>query len=124
MTYLVGWINDSIVVGAAGVQSWVCEMKQILRYVCMGMSEKKRLTFLVLDNNVPDGTPGAGIDSCGGFIQHHQAGAPYEGDGDWQLALHAAWQGAHPLVSVSVHACLLQDPGGGVIEKHLTLSLC
>lgn len=61
----------------------------------------------MLDNNVPDAAPGARIHPCGGFIQNHQARAPYEGNGDWQFAPHAPRQGADPLVSVSVHARLL-----------------
>lgn len=76
---------------------------------CVSMS--MGLTFLMLDNNVPDAAPGAGIHSCGWFIQNHQTGPSYEGDGDWQLALHAPRQRAHPFVSVSIHPRLLQDPG-------------
>lgn len=41
------------------------------------LSVPVRLTFLVLDYNVPDVAPGAGIDSCSGFIQNHHARAPY-----------------------------------------------
>ena len=36
--------------------------------VCVCVCVSERLTLLVLDNNVPDATPGAGINSCGGFI--------------------------------------------------------
>ena len=64
----------------------------------------------MLQDDVPDAVSGAGVHAGGGLVQDHQAWAANEGDGDGEFALHAARQGAHPLVPVGVHACFLQDP--------------
>lgn len=70
-----------------------------------------RLTLLVLDDDVPDGASGAGVDPGGGLVQDHQTRAPDKGDGDGQFPLHSSRQCPHSLVSVGIHASLLQDSG-------------
>lgn len=68
----------------------------------------------MFEDDVPDAASRAGVHASGGLVQDHQPRAADESDGDRELPLHATGQRPHPLVTVRVHPCLLQNPA--VIE--------